>query len=61
MDDHALREVIREKLHMIASPHQHPREASAIADFIGYADEHDRSRLMRLIVEESQKLHINVI
>jgi hypothetical protein len=61
MEESALRTVIRQKLHMIASPHQHPRDAAAIADFIGYANPHERARLVELVIEESQKLHINVI
>jgi hypothetical protein len=55
-----LRDTVRQKLTMIAAPHQHAREAAAIAEYIGYRDAEERQRIIDYIIEEAQRLHINV-
>ena len=62
MDDEAkLRELVRVKLTMNAAPHQPPRDPANIANAIGFVNEDERETLVRLVREEADRLHINML
>lgn len=60
-DEQKLRELVRVKLEMNASPHQPPRDPASFANAIGFDSEEERELLIRLIREEADRLHINML
>jgi hypothetical protein len=61
MDEQQLRAQVHEMLTMNAAPHQPPRDPLSIANAIGFDDDHRRDLLVRLVREEADKLHINML